>query len=135
MVKAVEGTNTTVNEYNGEGLRVEKAVNSAITNYLYEPDKVILETDGAGAQTAKNVYGTNLLSRNVDGQQLFYMYNGHADVTALVDSTGTVKQSYYDAFGNIDPTGTTGTVNNNITYAGYQYDSETGLYYLNARMY
>jgi len=26
-------------------------------------------------------------------------------------------------------------VNNNITYAGYQYDKETGLYYLNARMY
>jgi RHS repeat-associated protein len=29
----------------------------------------------------------------------------------------------------------TGDVNNNITYAGYQYDEETGLYYLNARMY
>jgi RHS repeat-associated protein len=29
----------------------------------------------------------------------------------------------------------TGSVNNNITYAGYQYDSETGLYYLNARYY
>lgn len=41
----------------------------------------------------------------------------------------------YDAFGNFDPTGTTGTVNNSITYAGYQYDSETKLYYLNARMY
>ena len=29
----------------------------------------------------------------------------------------------------------TGNVDNNITYAGYQYDEETGLYYLNARMY
>lgn len=29
----------------------------------------------------------------------------------------------------------TGDVNNNITYAGYQWDEETGLYYLNARMY
>ncbi|NLP45408.1 MAG: RHS repeat-associated core domain-containing protein, partial [Peptococcaceae bacterium] len=40
---------------------------------------------------------------------------------------------YYDAFGNILES--TGDVNNNITYAGYQYDEETGLYYLNARMY
>ncbi|MNO08594.1 tRNA nuclease WapA precursor [compost metagenome] len=31
--------------------------------------------------------------------------------------------------------GTTGNVDNTITYAGYQYDKETGLYYLNARMY
>jgi RHS repeat-associated protein len=62
------------------------------------------------------------------------MYNGHADVTALLDSAGTtVGTYYYDAFGNI--VSQTGSFNNNITYAGYQYDSETGLYYLNSRMY
>ena len=63
-----------------------------------------------------------------------YMYNGHGDVTALLGEDGTVKGTYYyDAFGNIIEQ--TGNVNNNITYAGYQYDSETGLYYLNARYY
>lgn len=62
------------------------------------------------------------------------MYNGHADVTALVDGTGAVQATYYyDAFGNI--TQQTGTVNNNITYSGYQYDKESGLYYLNSRYY
>ena len=62
------------------------------------------------------------------------MYNSHADVTALLDSTGAIVATYYyDAFGNIVEQ--TGNVNNNITYAGYQYDKETGLYYLNARMY
>ena len=40
---------------------------------------------------------------------------------------------YSTPFGNILES--TGNVNNNITYAGYQYDEETGLYYLNARMY
>ncbi len=139
-----------------------------------------------------------------------YMYNGHGDVTALVDSaTGTVEAAYYyDAFGNVVNALIRGDVNgdgivtstdyaivqrycqdmptefpspfgklaadvdgdNNITdtdlayiqkkilgmieyfpadtnkdcytdsknpygYAGYQYDRETGLYYLNARMY
>ena len=62
------------------------------------------------------------------------MYNGHVDVTALPRVDGTIAVSYYyDAFGNILQQ--TGSVNNNITYAGYQYDSETGLYYLNSRYY
>ena len=29
----------------------------------------------------------------------------------------------------------TGNMDNNITYAGYQYDEESGLYYVNARYY
>ena len=40
---------------------------------------------------------------------------------------------YYDAFGNI--TEEAGSVDNNITYAGYHYDKGAELYYCNARMY
>ena len=78
--------------------------------------------------------GLNLLMRMLT-VKLHYLYNGHADVTALINtSTGEVSATYYyDAFGNILES--TGDVNNNITYAGYQWDEETGLYYLNARMY
>jgi len=131
--------------YNGEGRRVEKTVNSSTTRYLYEFDKVVLEIDGTGKETGRNVYGTNLLMRKSGSDKLYYMYNGHADVTALIDaSTGVVRGSYYyDAFGNIleqkyyttSGVETTEKINNSITYAGYQYDEETGLYYLNARMY
>ena len=123
------------NKYNGEGYRVEKTVNGVVTRYLYEYDKVVLEVDGSGNQTGRNIYGTNLLMRTTDGQSYYYMYNGHADVTALINiATGTVDATYYyDAFGNIIES--TGDVSNNITYAGYQYDKETGFYYLNARMY
>jgi len=39
----------------------------------------------------------------------------------------------YDAFGTLIQK--TGNADNSITYAGYQYDYETGLYYLNARYY
>nr|WP_276020145.1 RHS repeat-associated core domain-containing protein [Acetivibrio straminisolvens] len=83
----------------------------------------------------RNVYGSNLLMRTVGEDSYYYMYNGHADVTALINvATGKVDATYYyDAFGNILES--TGNVDNNITYAGYQYDEETGLYYLNARMY
>ena len=54
---------------------------------------------------------------------------------ALIDSSsGALGASYYyDAFGDILEQ--TGAVESPILYAGYQYDPETGLYYLNARMY
>ena len=134
LVKSVEGSSIDTYAYDGDGLRVQKAVNGVVTGYLYENDKVVLEVDGSGNQTAKNVYGTNLLTRTINGDTLYYMYNGHADVTALLKTDGTIAGTYYyDAFGNI--TEQTGNINNSITYAGYQYDRDTGLYYLNARYY
>jgi len=111
-------TGTVENIYNAEGYRIGKKV-----NYVYEYDKVVLELDGAN----RNVYGLNLLMRTVGKDSYYYMYNGHADVTALINAaTGKVDATYYyDAFGNILES--TENVNNNITYAGYQYDKETGL--------
>lgn len=134
MVKTTMGGQTVDNSYNGEGYRVTKTVNGDTTKYLYEADKVILEVNSQGAPQARNVYGLNLVSRQVGAEKYYYMYNGHADVTALVYATGGIAATYYyDAFGNI--TETSGDVDNNITYAGYQYDEETGYYYLNARYY
>ena len=92
-----------------------------------------METDETGKQISVNVYGTNLISRKTDSDTVFYLYNGHADVTALIGESGNIMASYrYDAFGNIiEHIG----IDSNITYAGYQYDKETDLYYLNARYY
>jgi RHS repeat-associated protein len=205
------GTGTTVeNTYNGEGLRVGKKVDGTATLYMYEYDKVVLETDASGNIEAKNVYGTNLLSRTVGTDTFYYMYNGHGDVTALIDAVSGefTGMYYYDAFGNqtnefiygdVDGNGSynsddyayirqylVGMISNfpsdtgriaadvdgdgkitaddyayarqmligmitcfpadrnednlvndssMIGYAGYFYDGETGLYYLNARMY
>ena len=141
LTKLIEGTTTSTYAYNAEDYRVEKTVNNKLEKYLYEADKVVLETDGAGIETARNVYGTNLLYREVAASQTvsvaeeyYYLYNAHGDVTALLDTNGKVSATYdYDAFGNI--ISQTGNANNNITYAGYQYDKETDLYYLNARYY
>ncbi|MCX7745459.1 MAG: VWA domain-containing protein [Clostridia bacterium] len=150
LTQTIKGDKTINNVYNSEGLRISMSVITAgqtpvkTTRYFYEYDKVVLETDGNGAQTARNIYGTNLLSRNTDGITLYYMYNGHGDVTALIDTNGILRATYYyDAFGNVldekqydqngNPTAT--GVNNPFGYAGYVYDKENGLYYLNARMY
>ncbi|WP_242631550.1 RHS repeat-associated core domain-containing protein [Sedimentibacter sp. zth1] len=140
LIMLKEGSTTSTYNYNAQDYRVEKTVGNNTTLYLYEADKVILETDSTGNQLAKNVYGTTLLYRLVEEngtspeEEYYYMYNAHGDVTALISPNGEVKGTYdYDAFGNI--ISKTGDVNNNITYAGYQYDKETDLYYVNARYY
>lgn len=134
LIKTTVGDKTVDYTYNGEGLRVAKTVNGETTGYLYEYDKVVLEVDGEGNEKAHNVYGTNLLMRNDDGQTLYYMYNGHGDVTALLGTDGAIAAAYYyDAFGNILES--TGPVNSPFKYAGYQHDEETGYYYLMSRYY
>ncbi|NCC88083.1 MAG: RHS repeat-associated core domain-containing protein, partial [Clostridia bacterium] len=126
---------TVCNTYNGEGLRIRKDVNGVATNYLYEGMKVVAEYDGEYNLGAQNVQGLNLLMRVEQNATYYYMYNGHADVTALLSAqTGNIDATYYyDAFGTV--LSQTGNVSNSYLYAGYQYDEETGLYYLNARMY
>ena len=83
----------------------------------------------------RNVHGLNLISRDVDGSKVYYLYNGHHDVVQLVTETGTlVATYYYDAFGVIvEEDGD--SEDNPYRYSGYFYDSETTLYYLKARFY
>ena len=135
LLRVVTGDGTVINNtYNAEGYRTGKDVGGEKTHYLYENDKVVLEVYENGSQRAWNIYGTNLLVRVADTEEYRYLYNGHADVTALITREGTIAATYYyDAFGNIQES--TGNVDNSILYAGYQYDEETGLYYINARMY
>jgi|GEM_PF-557318 len=135
LIKSTQGNSTIAYRYNGEGLRVEKTVNDEATRFVYDDGgHVILETTARGITTARNVYGINLLARIADGQTAYYFYNGHADVVALFGENGTVLATYYyDAFGNILEE--TGSFNNPYRYAGYQYDIETKLYYLQSRMY
>ncbi|MDQ6423102.1 S8 family serine peptidase [Paenibacillus sp. LHD-117] len=134
LIQIGSGSGGSTYAYNAEGLRTQKTVGGETTLYLYEYDKVILEVNGKGQTKARNVYGINLLTREMGSEKYSYLYNGHGDVTSLVDNAGVVKASYrYDAFGNIMES--TGTVQNPIRYAGYQYDEESKLYYLNARYY
>ena len=55
------------------------------------------------------------------------MYNGHGDVTVILDGDTVGASYYYDAFGR--HLESTGSVANPYRYAGYMFDEETGLYY------
>jgi RHS repeat-associated protein len=64
----------------------------------------------------------------------YYLYNGHGDVTGILDAAGATVAAYdYDAFGKL--TTNTGTFDNPYLYAGEYYDYTTSEYYLRARFY
>ena len=69
----------------------------------------------------------------------FYRRNLQGDVTAIYNSSGSKVGEYaYDAWGNctiLSGASNDLVSNNPIRYRGYYLDSETGLYYLNARYY
>ncbi len=84
------------------------------------------------------MYGRNLISRDVDNQNLVFAYNGHGDVVSLADSTGVLVEYTYDEFGNLiseDFAENITDVNNPYRYAGYEYLDEVELYDLKARYY
>ncbi|MCA1032512.1 RHS repeat-associated core domain-containing protein [Bacillus timonensis] len=77
---------------------------------------------------------------NLNGIEYYYIRNLQGDITGLLDKNGVQVVSYpYDTRGKLlSISGTQASTvgeKNPYRYRGYRYDSETGLYYLNARYY
>jgi len=139
-----KGENSPFAQYKYDNLdrRIEKNINGNITRFFYENDNInpLYETDANGNITRSYVYldGGDLLSMRENGKTYFYHYNLHGDVVALTDENGNIVVRYsYDAWGNTEKQTINGEpeINNPFTYSGYMQDTETGLYYLNARYY
>ncbi len=119
-------------------------VSVTVSAYVFLADQATItvlsfESDETGKVTAVNHYGTSQYARTIyEGEEettFYYQFNAYGDVTALIGTEGnTIAKYEYDAFGNLTSQPDV-KVNNSITYRGYEYDSETGLYYLNARYY
>ncbi len=71
----------------------------------------------------------------------FYGRNAQGDIVFIYSSTGTILAEYtYDAWGNFTVEYSNGgadttAIYNNLTYRGYVYDSDLGLYALTTRYY
>ncbi|MBP8641217.1 MAG: hypothetical protein KBI01_10045 [Oscillospiraceae bacterium] len=134
--------------YDAEGLRNSKASADEMTRYICESGNIVLETDGTGKVTAKNVWGMRLLMREKNGQTYSYFFNGHGDITALTEEHGYVLEDYdYDPYGNeLTETSKASAgyswqaaqvtyYDNPFRYCGEYLDLETNNYYLRARYY
>ena len=133
LTKVEKGQTVSEYSYNAAGKRIQKVTDSNTTNFVYDNDNVILELDENGNQVATNTYGINLIKRTTD-EDVYYVYNGHGDVTKVINLNNDTLNSYvYDEFGNIKQEN--GNFNNPFKYAGYYYDKENNTYYLRARYY
>ncbi|MDD5131029.1 MAG: hypothetical protein PHH44_00005, partial [bacterium] len=123
--------------YDAIGRRIEKNVSGTIIRYVYDGEDIIQELDQNNQIVATYTHGPGidepiLVEKN--GQKYYYIADDLGSITALVDQSGNIAQTYrYDSFGNI--LNQTGTLDQPFTYTGREYDSETGLYYYRARYY
>ncbi len=139
--------------YDGNGNRFKKIVTASTsaavsTYYSYDTSgNIVSEYKLVNGQPVTDVRyvrdNTGKAISMIQGANTYYfVYNGHGDVAALTNSTGTVVASYsYDEFGNETGNGSGVTGNeiyNPLRYSGAHnayYDQETGLYKMGVRYY
>ena len=149
LISAVKGTNSMSFAYNDAGLRISKTVNGVTTHYVYDGDILVAEyTDSETIVYIYDAYDSPIgfkyrsNSYAADTWDVYwYGKNIQGDIVAVYSSTGTVLMNYtYTAWGKTEISyyhsgASTTAVRNNLTYRGYYYDSDIGMYYLQSRYY
>ena len=146
---AVKGSNNFTFTYDDNGTRVTKTKNGVLTTYYYDGTKLIAEEtsgnvtmyiyDAKGSPIGMQ-YRTSSYAKDV-WDVYWFEKNLQGDIVAVYSYDGTLLISYkYDAWGKTTITysnsgDSTTAVNNSITYRGYYYDKDLGLYYLQSRYY
>jgi RHS repeat-associated protein len=130
------GSTTASYTYNGDGVRVGRIVNGTGTAYLQDlaAGLPIVMAETTNANTARYVYGVDLISQ-VDGINFgYYHADGLGSTRVMTDIAGVQSAAYtYDAFGSVRSQ--SGGAGNSFTYTGEQVDPEAGLVFLRARYY
>ncbi len=129
-------------KYDSNGYRTQKIVNGVTTEFILEGDKVLIERNGTDViHYTYSGDGSSLTSLNLNGEEFYYVRNNQHDIIGLIDVNGTQVVGYqYDTWGQgaepiFDYSGVDLGNKNPYRYRGYRYDTETNLYYLNARYY
>ena len=140
LVKIEQGADVIENTYTADGKKLSRTTNGNTTYYVYDGNVVIEEQDADNEESARNVYGRNLITRETSDGVVVYAYNGHSDVVAICNLDGDTLVTYeYDEFGNVISEAVVdedfANFDNPYRYAGYEYIDEVKLYDLNARYY
>jgi RHS repeat-associated protein len=139
-IKNSSGTVISSYTYHPSGLRKTKTSENMTYQYHYDGTDLIRITDQSGATVWAFTWnnGEPLTVTNEQGETFLYVTNQRGDVVQIVDKNGAQVATYsYDPWGTPLTTEPTDAriAGQPIRYAGYVYDSETKLYYLQARYY
>lgn len=135
-----DNTNKVIYTYHPDGLRNTKTVGATTYKYYYDGSDLVRVTD-ANQNTIWAITWNNgkvVSLTNGAGETFEYVTNYRGDVVQILDENGATVATYdYDPWGNQLSTEPTDSriKGQPIRYAGYVYDSETKLYYLQARYY
>ncbi len=133
-------------KYDDGGIRTSKTVNGVTTEFITSGIQVLVQKTGDNVLVWQVDGNGTTVGFNYNGTQYIYLKNAQGDIVGITDASGNLVAEYvYDSWGKVlhvlDATGTEITDSSNIAkinpllYRGYYYDSELGLYYLNARYY
>lgn len=136
-ITKVDGTPVAEYTYDHRGLRTSKSTPMGTTRYHYNAEgQLVRESAPTGATTARYTYDPDgdLVHLEWKGTHYYPATNHRGDVIALYDNQANRVATYtYGPYGEM--LGSTGTVDQPWRYAGYHYDTETGLYYNQQRYY
>lgn len=125
--------------YDGQGRRVRKATSTHTLRYIYSGSQLVAEVD-TGSLSAQKIYRyypgvDHPMSVKEPAGTYYYLSGiGTPGVTALIDSTGVIRNRYrYAPWGALEDS--LEGVPNVLKFAGREFDPETNLYYNRARYY
>jgi RHS repeat-associated protein len=137
LVRATVGMSQVEYVYNDQGIRVSSKENGVETRYLLDEGitaNVWEEYASTGTVQGTYVYGNDLIAQIQVGQMSYYLVDGLGSTRLLTDGLGQVLNSYgYEAFG--ETISQSGSAGNKYQFAGEQFDSALGDYYLRQRFY
>jgi RHS repeat-associated protein len=137
-------------EYDWRGLRTKKVVGSKTERYYYTGNDLTYITDQLNNLKYHFVRDLNgRLLQMIDytaspAKAYVYIHDVHGNIIGLADDTGILVSYDYDAWGNLQNPPQSAPVTGNgeplaaanpFRYSGYQFDPETGFYYLKYRYY
>ena len=143
LATLIKGNTSVSYKYNSDGIRYEKTVNGIVHKYYLMGSTITAETiiDGNTTTYIEYFYDSyGPYGFSIDGTFYYYVKNLQGDVTQIRDENNNLIASYvYDAWGKVlsvtENTAYNIGAKNAIRYRGYYYDTESNLYYLNARYY
>jgi RHS repeat-associated protein len=139
-------TKTISYTYDANNQRIGKNVDGAVERYVIDRNQIALVFDGAGVQTHRYLYGTQvdqvladetlaLTNPALSGAEVWFLADNQGTVKDVVDNNGTVIDHInYDSFGKVQSQSNAG-YDLRFGYTGREQDGETGLNYYRARYY